>query len=145
MNARATLNHLLVDLFNHILSLEEINLKSSGVPLSMSEVHILENIRKSDSKIMSDVAKLQMITLGSLTVAVNALERKGYVIRSRDVQDKRIVRLSLTEEAEKVLAIHDRFHDEMIDAIVSDLHLEKEEALMDALERVIAYFNLQTK
>lgn len=145
MNARATLNHLLVDLFNHILSLEEMNLKNSGVALSMSEVHILENIRKSDSKIMSDVAKLQMITLGSLTVAVNTLERKGYVVRSRDVQDKRIVRLSLTEEADKMLAIHDRFHEEMIDAIVSDLHLDTEEALMDALERVIAYFNLQTK
>lgn len=135
MNARATLNHLLVDLFNHILSLEEMNLKNSGVALSMSEVHILENIRKSDSKIMSDVAKLQMITLGSLTVAVNTLERKGYVVRSRDVQDKRIVRLSLTEEADKMLAIHDRFHEEMIDAIVSDLHLDTEEALMDALER----------
>lgn len=135
MNARATLNHLLVDLFNHILSLEEMNLKNSGVALSMSEVHILENIRKSDSKIMSDVAKLQMITLGSLTVAVNTLERKGYVVRSRDVQDKRIVRLSLTEEANKMLAIHDRFHEEMIDAIVSDLHLDTEEALMDALER----------
>ncbi len=145
MNARATLNHLLVDLFNHILSLEEMNLKNSGVALSMSEVHILENIRKSDSKIMSDVAKLQMITLGSLTVAVNTLERKGYVVRSRDIQDKRIVRLSLTEEADKMLAIHDRFHEEMIDAIVSDLHLDREEALMDALERVIAYFNLQTK
>lgn len=143
MDARATLNHLLVDLFNYILSLEETNLKSNGVKLSMSEVHILENIRKSESKTMTDVAKLQMITLGSLTVAINTLVRKGYVHRAKDEADKRIVRLSITDLGTEALAIHDRFHEEMIDAVVDDLHLDNEETLILALQRVIAYFNKQ--
>lgn len=145
MDARSTLNHLLVDLFNYILSLEETNLKSNGVKLSMSEVHILENIRKSESKTMTDVARLQMITLGSLTVAINTLVRKGYVVRTKDEVDKRIVRLSITKTGFEALEIHDRFHEEMIDSVVDDLHLDNEETLILALQRVIAYFNKQNQ
>lgn len=145
MDARATLNHLLVDLFNHILTLEELNLKNNGIKISMSEMHILENIRKSESKTMTDVARLQMITLGSMTVAINTLVRKGYVVRTKDANDKRIVRLSLTELAHDALQIHDRFHEEIIDTVVNDLQLDNEATLILALQRVITYFNMQTK
>ena len=59
-NVKETLNELLVDLFNHILVLEEKNLQDRGISLSMTEVHTLENIQKSKSKTMSDVARLQL-------------------------------------------------------------------------------------
>ncbi|NLA78718.1 MAG: MarR family transcriptional regulator, partial [Erysipelothrix sp.] len=67
-DAREVLNELLVDMFNHILILEQKNLQEQGVELSMSEVHTLENIEKSESKTMSDVARLSLVTQGTLTV-----------------------------------------------------------------------------
>ena len=139
-NVKETLNELLVDLFNHILVLEEKNLQDRGISLSMTEVHTLENIQKSKSKTMSDVARLQLITQGTLTVAVNRLQKKGYVSRLQDDQDKRIIRLSLTAKALDVLAIHDKFHEEMIDSFISDLKIDQDFALITSLRRIMEYF-----
>jgi DNA-binding MarR family transcriptional regulator len=139
-NVKETLNELLVDLFNHILVLEEKNLQDRGILLSMTEVHTLENILKSKTKTMSDVARLQLITQGTLTVAVNRLQKKGYVSRLQDAQDKRIIRLSLTAKALDVLAIHDKFHEEMIDSFISDLKIDQDVALITSLRRIMEYF-----
>ena len=92
-DTRRTLNELLVNLFNNILAIEEANLQNQHVSLSMTEVHILEAIEKSDSNMMSAVAKYLMITQGTLTVSVSKLEKKGYVERIKDESDRRIVRL----------------------------------------------------
>ena len=139
-NVKETLNELLVDLFNHILVLEEKNLQDRGISLSMTEVHTLENIQKSKTKTMSDVARLQLITQGTLTVAVNRLQKKGYVSRLQDAQDKRIIRLSLTAKALDVLAIHETFHEEMIDSFISDLKIDQDVALITSLRRIMEYF-----
>jgi DNA-binding MarR family transcriptional regulator len=139
-NVKETLNELLVDLFNHILVLEEKNLHDRGILLSMTEVHTLENIQKSKTKTMSDVARLQLITQGTLTVAVNRLQKKGYVSRLQDLQDKRIIRLSLTAKALDVLAIHEKFHEEMIDSFISDLKIDQDVALITSLRRIMEYF-----
>ena len=45
-NTRQTLNELLVDLFNFILYIQEKYMKEKGVPLTMYEVHLLENVSK---------------------------------------------------------------------------------------------------
>ncbi|TFG83649.1 MAG: MarR family transcriptional regulator [Erysipelotrichales bacterium] len=140
-DAKHTLNELLVYLFNHILFLEEKNLKDKGIRLSMTEVHTLENIEKSTTKTMTDIAKLQMVTQGTLTVAVNRLVKKGFVWRQRDKADKRVIRLELTPVAKEVLKVHDRFHDSMIDSLISEMHVDDDTNLMIALERIKEYFN----
>lgn len=141
-DARKILNELLVDMFNHILVLEQKNLQDKGVKLSMSEVHTLENITKSESKTMSDVAKRSLVTQGTLTVAVNRLQEKGYIIREKDNVDRRIVRLNLTTKAIKVLEIHDQFHKEMIDSFIKDLQVDQDQALINSLSRIMDYFRL---
>jgi len=139
-DVKTTLNELLVDMFNHILFLEEKNLKDQGVKLSMTEVHTLESIKKSVSKTMSDVAKLQMVTQGTLTVSINRLVKKGFVWREKDKIDKRVIRLELTPVAKEVLNIHDRFHSEMIDSLIADMKIDDDTNLIDSLARVMSYF-----
>ncbi len=139
-DAREVLNELLVDMFNHILILEQKNLQEKGVKLSMSEVHTLENIQKSESKTMSDVAKLSLVTQGTLTVAVKRLQEKGYIIREQDQNDRRIIRLRLTNKARKCLKIHDEFHREMIDSFIEDLHVDQDQALINSLSKIMDYF-----
>jgi DNA-binding MarR family transcriptional regulator len=137
---KKTLNELLVDMFNHILVLEERNLVARGVTLSMSEVHTLENIYKSETKTMSDVARRALVTQGTLTVAINRLVKKGYVARYKDDEDKRIVRLSLTQRALDLLKIHDAFHENMIDTFINDLKVDEDINLIHSLEKIMEYF-----
>ena len=86
-DTRHTLNELLVDLFNYILLIEEKNLRDQGVKLSMTEVHILEAIEKSESNMMSAIAKRLMVTQGTLTVSTSKLVKKGYVERVKDERE----------------------------------------------------------
>lgn len=139
-DTRHTLNELLVDLFNYILLIEEKNLRDQGVKLSMTEIHILEAIEKSESNMMSAIAKRLMVTQGTLTVSTSKLVKKGYVERVKDERDKRIVRLKLTEKAVSILDIHNRFHEEMIERLLNELELDKEVELIQSLRNLMEFF-----
>lgn len=138
--SKEIINMLLVDVFNHILSIEERTLKSRGVTLSMTEVHVLEAIRNTEVPTMGEIAKRLRVTLGTLTTSVNILFKKKYVFRYSDEIDRRKVYIKLTDSAKEVLRLHDSFHDEMIDAVFADLELDKDEVLMKSLENITDYF-----
>ncbi|MEG0506131.1 MAG: MarR family transcriptional regulator [Longicatena sp.] len=139
-DTRHTLNELLVDLFNYILLVEEKNLRDHGVTLSMTEVHILETIQKSESNMMSAIAKKLMVTQGTLTVSTSKLVKKGYVEKLKDEKDKRIVRLELSDKAIPVLEEHNLFHDKMIEKLLNELELDKEQELIQSLRNLMKFF-----
>jgi len=134
------INELLVEVFNHILSIEAEALRLRGVKLSMNEIHVCEAIQKTEDPTMTHLAKRLRVTVGTLTTAMNRLVEKGYCTRYRLEEDKRKVMISLTPKAEKALAIHDEFHDEMISATISDLHLDQDEVLLQSLHNISVYF-----
>ena len=110
--SRKVVNDLLTDVFNQILILEERNLtEHDAVDVTMTEIHVIEAIRKCEPATMGTVSKRLMITMGTLTTSVNRLVEKGYVTRKRDVNDRRVVLLDLTEKGQKVFEIHEEFHD----------------------------------
>lgn len=140
VSPKEVINELLVDVFNHILSIENDVLKKRGVKLSMTEVHVLEAIRNTEVTTMGNVAQRLRVTLGTLTTSVNVLVKKNFVYRYRDESDRRKVFLRLNESALEVLKVHDQFHDEMIDSLFKDLELEKDETLLKSLENISLYF-----
>jgi len=138
--SKKVVNELLVDLFHHILSIHEDALIQKGVKLSITEVHVLEKIKKVTIKTMGNIAKSLRITVGTLTTSVSGLVRKGYVIRKTDDKDRRKVFLELTNKADEVLKIHDEFHAEMLEKMFVDLKLEEDEALIKTLDKLTKYF-----
>lgn len=138
--AKALINELLVEVFNHILSIEEDILESKGIKLSMNEIHILEAIRNSDEPIMTNLAKKLRITTGTLTASIDRLVNKKYVVRYQEETDRRKVLVKLTELADDVLKIHDDFHNEMIDAMFEDMKIDEDEVLLKSLENIVVYF-----
>lgn len=133
-------NELLVDVFNHILSIEEKTLKNAGIELSMTEIHVLEAIKNTTPPTMSNIANKLRVTVGTLTTSIHTLVKKDYVVRKRGVEDKRVVFIELTNEAVKALEIHDEFHDDMIESVFKDLNIEEDEVLIKSLEKVNEYF-----
>ena len=74
------LNDILVILFNEILVIEEKALTASEFKdISGNDMHILEAIGIQDPRNMSSVAKTLSVTVGTLTIAINNLVKKGYV------------------------------------------------------------------
>ncbi len=137
------INELLVEVFNHILSIEAEALRNRGIKLSMNEIHVLEAIEKTQNPSMTHLARRLRVTVGTLTTAMNRLVEKGYATRYREETDKRKVLIALTSKAVEVLKIHDEFHHEMIDATVNDLNLDKDEVLLRSLKNLSDYFKMK--
>lgn len=139
--SRKIINDIIVELFKNILTIEERALRRRGIKeLSMSEIHVIEAIDVGEGKMMSEIAEILDITMGTMTSAINKLEQKGYVKRTKDPRDKRIVIASLTRKGNLVHKIHKNFHEEMIDHIMVDLDVDKDEHLITALRNINNFF-----
>jgi len=138
--AKKVINELLVEVFNHILSIEGSKLKERGIKISMNEMHVLEAVKKTKDPSKSNIAGRLRVTVGTLTTSVNRLVEKGYATRKKDAEDKRKVIISLTDKALNSLRIHDEFHEEMLDALFSDMNIEEDEVLLQSLENLSLYF-----
>ena len=117
-----TVNDYLVSVFNDILTIEESELKKSQFnDLSITEMHTIEAIGMYKKKTSSEVAKELSITVGTLTVAINNLVKKGYVERLRSEDDRRVVKLGLTKKGKLLFRVHQHFHREMVKNILKGM------------------------
>ena len=80
MDTYDVLHDILVKLFHEILDIEgKALITSEFKDISVNDMHIIEAIGVEEPKNMSSVAKLLSVTVGTLTIAVNGLVKKGYV------------------------------------------------------------------
>ena len=132
-----TVNDYLVSVFNDILTIEESELKKSQFnDLSITEMHTIEAIGMYKKKTSSELAKELSITVGTLTVAINNLVKKGYVERLRSEDDRRVVKLGLTKKGKLLFRVHQHFHREMVKNILKGMEQEEEQALLRALKNL---------
>ena len=89
----------LIEIFEKVLKTENISVaRKTGCDLSMTEIHTVAAIGKNTLYRMSDIAGILHITVGTLTVMVNNLVKKGYVERYKSEQDRRVVKIGLTRK-----------------------------------------------
>lgn len=140
------LHDVLVNLFQEIMDIEEKALITSEFKdISVNDMHIMEAIGKDAPKNMSSVAKILSVTVGTLTIAINSLVKKGYVHRVRSEEDRRVVLISLTEKGREADEHHMKFHDGMIQAVLKDLNEEQQEVLVKALLNLRGFFDSYQK
>lgn len=128
------INDYLVDIFNRVLVIEENTLRSSQFSdCTLKEVHTMDIIGKKKNVTPSDVSKELMITLGTVTTSLNKLEKKGYITRTRSVDDRRVVYLKLTKKGRVIYHLHKKFHRVMIDRILEGMGERELVALQNGL------------
>jgi DNA-binding MarR family transcriptional regulator len=136
-----TLNHLLVRLFNEILSIEgRVLCQGRFADLTIRDMHVIEAIGDGKGTRMSDLASSLSLSMGTLTVAVDHLIEKGYVSRDRDPGDRRVVLALLTRKGRQAFAHHARFHQEMVDETIARLSPEETDILIRAMEGLRGFF-----
>lgn len=141
MDAYGTFNEILVELFNDIMEIEQrVLITEEFKDISNNDMHTIEAIGDGAPKNMSSVAKALRITVGTLTIAVNNLVKKGYVDRVRSDEDRRVVLISLTQKGMDAYLHHKYFHQEMIEATLKGLNEEETKVLVKALSNLSKYF-----
>ncbi|OBU97491.1 MarR family transcriptional regulator [Lentilactobacillus parabuchneri] len=93
------------------MRIEESELRKSRFKdITAKEVHLVHTIGLHDRKTTSQVARILKLSKGTLTANLNTLERKGYVMRIANQEDRRIINLGLTSKGRLLYRAHDAFH-----------------------------------
>lgn len=131
-NEMAKLNRSVTAVVNE--GLKEYNLTRSEVPYLMS-------LYKRDTVTQEFLSRLYELNEGTVTRALVRLEKKGYIQRTSDPNDKRKRMVSLTEEGKEIAIImierQERFRDEIFSNF-SDEEYEELRRLLDKLFKNIS-------
>ena len=124
MDNYETLNEVLVRLFRDIMDIEQTAIINQEFKdITNTDMHVIEAIGIGAPKNMSSIAKELSVTVGTLTIAMNSLVKKGYVVRRRGDTDRRVVYISLSDRGRSAYEHHARFHREMIQSVMEELSL----------------------
>ncbi|MCI5944293.1 MAG: MarR family transcriptional regulator [Eubacterium sp.] len=144
MDAKKTINKMLVYTFHQILELEEKAIITEEFKdISNNDMHIIEAIGLGKGKRMSAIARELKITVGSLTTSMNSLVYKGYVARERSQTDRRVVNVYLLDKGIAAYKHHEKFHDEMTEALMSQFTEEELAVWVKALDTLTDFFESQ--
>lgn len=136
------INEMLVNLFNTVLDKEsQAIITEEFRDITNNDMHIIEAVGIDEPRSMSVIAKKLSVTVGTLTTNMNGLEKKGYILRERSAEDKRVVLVTLTERGRKAFFHHRDFHKNMIKSIVKGLDEDEKRLLYKCLVKLSLYFS----
>ena len=134
MESFEALNEVMVSLFREINEVEERSIITQEFgDITNNDMHVIDAIGIGEPKNMSAIARGLSVPMGTLTIAMNSLVKKGYVIRQRGKADRRVVYISLSEKGTKAYHRHKDFHEQMVKSAVKELTEEELKALIKAL------------
>ena len=137
MTVHEQVNTFLVDIFGQINKLEQRALATGlNDDVSITEMHIMEKIGEAGSSRMTDIARALDVTLATLTVACDRMQKKDLIERTRAEKDRRVVMVSLTAKGQAAWQYHEKFHHDLIDAALAGMSEEEQKALSRALEKL---------
>jgi len=137
------LNDLLVDTFRSILKVEQkLIQKKDRTPLSISEVHLIEAVynKENSGKTISDISQALDITLPSVTISVNKLIKKGFLIKQKNGEDGRSVYIMLTKDGQRINRAHHYFHKKMVNEVSLKMTELEKAALLSAINKLNEFF-----
>ncbi len=109
-----------------------------GVDIKVAEFDFLMNILESEGSCQEELACAVMVNKSAATKAIKSLEKKGYVVRKRDEEDKRFFRVYSTPKSrelreeflEKIHTMKEHMLDNFSEEDAQTLYL-----LLDRLEK----------
>ncbi|HHU80281.1 MAG TPA: MarR family transcriptional regulator [Acholeplasmataceae bacterium] len=130
-------------LVNMARVVEERTMDTKNIPdLTIGELYVIETVSKNNNKPMSFIANKLKVSVGALTTGVNRIVKKGYLNRIRDIEDHRVVRLAITPQGRKVLRVHDKGQQEILNEILSRVSLEEAYRVFTTAAEVIENYYL---
>lgn len=109
--------------------------------LTISEIHMMEIIGKGNTKgkTITEIAAELSVTLSSVTVAVNKLEKKKYVVKHRDDADGRMVYVQLTSSGDRIYRLNKRLHRNLAVNIARGFSEQEKEILLKGIIKMNSF------
>ena len=101
--------------------------------VSAHQVQILDHLDADEPTSLSGLARHMGVTVGTMSVGVERLVRRGYVRRDRDPSDGRRVNLRLTPAGARVRESHSVLEPELVRSMLLGLEGERRARALDGL------------
>lgn len=137
-NLDRILEEIMLGIYSRVISHEEKLLKSLS-DLSLKEFNTLNaiaNTTKNKTNTANNIAKILDITPGTLTTNLDRLSDKGYVIKEKNSEDKRIVQVFLTPSGIAIRKKRENAHKKIINSAIDKLSTSEKVALVTALNKL---------
>ena len=93
----------------------------TGRLLSRHQASVLDHLDEVDPITLNGLARHMGVTAGTMSLTIDRLERKGYVVRLRDVADRRRVHVRLTSAGVRVREASSVLDAPLVEAMVARL------------------------
>ena len=140
------LNTLLSETYRSVGKIEEIMLRDlSDGKLSLGEMHTIEcvGVGREKGKTVTELSQEMNITLPSVTAMIKRLEKKGYIVKAKDPDDGRSVRILLPDAGRRAAIGHRFFHRKVIYAMRAELDETEREVLLKSVRRINDFIRLK--
>ncbi len=117
-------------------ALSEIDRSILPKGLCESDLSILERLARKGARPVNGLARQVGLTSGSMTSAVQRLRRRGLVETRRDLEDKRVVWVSVTPEAKEIVKRFAELRGEVLEQVFHKWSERERSVLMNLLRRV---------
>jgi DNA-binding MarR family transcriptional regulator len=111
-------------------SLEELG-------LTPPQFYVLATLGYAGGLPFGDIGEKMMVTVSNLTGIVDRLEQKGLVTRERDSDDRRVIRVKLTEKGTKLYKNTIPLFEKCISQFFSPLNKAQQKELASLLRKLI--------
>ena len=130
--------HVWLVLWKAYRALETIDKKSiSSLGLGgISDFGLLESLLNKGAAPINTIGKKIGLTSGSITAAVDRAETKKWVTRLPDPNDRRIVRIDLTEDGRRVIEESLEKHAASLEKAAAVLSSEERVTLINLLKKI---------
>ena len=105
----------------------------SGHLLSRHQASVLDHLDEIDPITLNGLARHMGVTPGTMSLTIDRLERKGYVVRVRDAADRRRVHVRLTSAGVRVREASSVLDFPLVEALVNRLSDEDRAAAIRGL------------
>jgi DNA-binding MarR family transcriptional regulator len=101
--------------------------------LSRHQASILDHLDELDPTTVNELARHMGVTPATISLAIDRLERKGYVARARDTADRRRVHVRLTSAGVRIREATSVLDPSRVEALLARLTDEERDAAVHGL------------
>lgn len=108
----------------------------AAMDLCLSDFAMLEVLLHKGALPINEVGQRVMLTSGSISTAVDRLQRRGFVLRKPYSKDGRVTLVDLTEEGQKLIERSFRQHELYMEAVMGALSSGERATLLPLLRKM---------
>ncbi|MEM9503937.1 MAG: MarR family transcriptional regulator [Cyanobacteria bacterium P01_E01_bin.43] len=129
---------MLADLF------EEAQASSGeAVSINKQECRVINMVGQYQPIMMREIAERAKLSITNTTGIVDKLVKRKYLRRDRSDEDRRIVRIFLTSEGEKIYTMEIEHYRRVSQAILDGLEEPEQQEMLRMMQKVAVHLNRQ--